>query len=117
LTKSEDNTEEFALEAAKTAEGLNCSDIIVLDLKGISPATDYFVIATGTSDRQIRTVADRISEAAGKAGLERFGRAGYEQARWVLLDFIEVVVHIFDNEYRDYYNLEMLWGDARKIDY
>ena len=118
LTKIEDKTaKEFALEAAKTAEELNCSDIVVLDLKGISPATDYFVIATGTSDRQIRTVADQISEAARKAGFERFGRAGYEQARWVLLDFIDVVIHIFDDENRDYYNLEMLWGDARKIDY
>lgn len=105
----------FALAAAKVADGRRCSDIVVLDLKGKSPATDYFVIATGTSDRQRRTVADEICEAARERGLQRFGRAGYEQARWILLDFIDVVVHIFDREYRDYYDLELLWGDARRL--
>ena len=86
-----------------------------MDLRGISPATDYFVIATGTSDRQMRTVADEISQAARERELMRFGRAGYEQGRWILLDFIDVVVHIFDSEYRDYYDLELLWGDAKRL--
>ncbi len=105
----------FALAAAQLAAGRHCSDIVVLDLKGKSPATDYFVIATGTSDRQMRTVADEICETAKKQGLQRFGRAGYEQARWILLDFIDVVIHIFDSEYRDYYDLELLWGDAKRL--
>ena len=105
----------FALAAAEVAAGRHCSDIVVLDLKGKSPATDYFVIATGTSDRQMRTVADEICEAAREQGLQRFGRAGYEQARLILLDFIDVVIHIFDNEYRDYYDLELLWGDAERL--
>ncbi len=105
----------FALAAAQLADGRHCSDIVVLDLKGKSPATDYFVIATGTSDRQRRTVADEICEAAKKQGLQRFGLAGYEQARWILLDFIDVVIHIFDREYRDYYDLELLWGDAHRL--
>jgi len=105
----------FALAAAQLADGRHCSDIVVLDLKGKSPATDYFVIATGTSDRQMRAVADEICESAKKQGLQRFGRAGYEQARWILLDFIDVVIHIFDREYRDYYDLELLWGDARRL--
>jgi ribosome-associated protein len=86
-----------------------------MDLKGKSPATDYFVIATGTSDRQMRSVADEISQTARKKGLQRFGRAGYEQGRWILLDFIDVVVHLFDGEYRDYYDLELLWGDAEHL--
>ena len=105
----------FALAAAQLADGRHCSDIVVLDLTGISPATDYFVIATGTSNRQMRTVADEICEDAKKRGLHRFGRAGYEQARWILLDFIDVVIHIFDREYREYYDLELLWGDAKKL--
>ena len=113
--KKETNAKEFALEAAKVAAGRHCEDIVVLDLKGISPATDYFVIATGTSDRQMRTVADEVSELARKNGFSRFGRAGYEQARWILLDFIDVVIHIFDSEYRDYYDLELLWGDAKRL--
>ena len=105
----------FALAAAKVAAERHCSDITVLDLRGKSPATDYFVIATGTSDRQMRTVADEICEAAREQGLQRFGRAGYEQARWILLDFVDVVIHIFDSEYRDYYDLELLWGDAERL--
>jgi len=105
----------FALAAAQVAADRHCSDIMVLDLKGKSPATDYFVIATGTSDRQRRTVADEICDAARKKQLQRFGRAGYEQARWILLDFIDVVIHIFDSEYRDYYDLELLWGDAERL--
>ena len=116
MTKKDNSGEkEFALAAAKLAAGRHCADIVVLDLTGISPATDYFVIATGTSDRQMRTVADEISETARDMGLQRFGRAGYDQARWILLDFINVVVHIFDSEYRDYYDLELLWGDAKRL--
>jgi ribosome-associated protein len=105
----------FARAAARIAAGRHCMDIVVLNLKGISPATDYFVIATGTSDRQMRTVADEICVAAREQDLQRFGRAGYEQARWILLDFIDVVIHIFDSEYRDYYDLELLWGDAERL--
>jgi len=105
----------FALAAANIAASRHCSDIVVLDLKGKSPATDYFVIVTGTSDRQMRTVADEISQEARDLGMERFGRAGYEQARWILLDFVDVVIHIFDSEYREYYDLELLWGDAKRL--
>ena len=103
------------MAAAKIAAERHCSDIVVLDLTGMSPATDFFVIATGTSNRQMRTVADEISEAAKELGLQRFGRAGYEQARWILLDYIDVVIHIFDSEYRNYYDLELLWGDAKRL--
>lgn len=107
----------FAVAAAQIADSRHCTDIVVLDLRGMSPATDYFVIATGTSDRQMRTVADEICEAARGEGMQRFGRAGYDQARWILLDYVDVVIHLFDNEYRDYYDLELLWGDAQRIDY
>jgi len=115
VKKANRKAKTFALAAAKVAASRHCSDIVVLDLRGKSPATDYFVIATGTSDRQMRTVADEVCEAAKKRGLQRFGRAGYEQARWILLDFVDVVIHIFDREYRDYYDLELLWGDAERL--
>lgn len=113
--KVTDPTKVFALAAAKVAADRHCSDIVVLDLSGKSPATDYFVIATGTSDRQMRTVADEICKTARELSFKRFGRAGYEQARWILLDFVDVVIHIFDGEYRDYYDLELLWGDAERL--
>ncbi len=105
----------FAKAAAKTALLRHCTDVVVLDLRGKSPATDFFVIATGTSDRQMRTVADEISEIGRGGGFNRFGSAGYEQSKWILLDFIDVVVHIFDIEYRNYYDLDLLWGDAKRI--
>jgi ribosome-associated protein len=109
------DSKDFAIEAAKIAADLKCTDIVILDLKGVSPATDYFVIATGTSDRQMRTVIDDISEAGHKIGFKRFGRAGYEQGKWILLDFVDVVVHVFDKEYRGFYDLELLWGDAKQV--
>jgi ribosome-associated protein len=106
---------QFAVRAAQLSLENRCTDIVVMDLKGLSTTTDYFVIATGTSNRQMRTVADEISRTAKADGLMRFGMAGYEQARWIVLDFIDVVVHIFDSEYRDYYDLEMLWGDSKRV--
>ena len=109
------NAKDFALAAAKLAAERHCTDIVVLDLQGRSPATDYFVILTGTSDRQMRTVADEICVEARERGHQRFGRAGYHQARWILLDYVDVVIHIFDAEYREYYDLELLWGDAERL--
>ncbi len=108
---------ELSIAAARIAAERRCSDILVLDLRGKSPATDFFVIATGTSDRQMRTVANEISAEAKSSGFSLFGRAGYEQARWILLDFVDVVVHIFDSEFRDYYDLELLWGDAKRVEF
>jgi ribosome-associated protein len=106
---------QFAILAGKLSRENKCSEIVVMDLRGLSNTTDYFVIATGTSNRQMRTVADEITRAARANNQMRFGIAGYEQARWIVLDFIDVVVHIFDQEYRNYYALEMLWGDAKRV--
>ena len=114
-SKQNTKAKAFASAVAKLAAERHCSDIMVLDLRGISPAADFFLIATGTSDRQMRSVADEICEAARQQGMQRFGRAGYEQARWILLDYVDVVIHIFDAEYRDYYALELLWGDAKRL--
>lgn len=115
--KPNKQAKEFAIAAARIARDRHCSDIVVLDLRGLSPATDYFVIATGTSERQMRTVADECSEIGREQGMTRFGRAGYEQGRWILLDFVDVVVHLFDSEYRGFYDLELLWGDAEKVEF
>ncbi len=114
-TNENADARKFALAAAKLAASRHCTDIVVLDLRGKSPATDYFVILTGTSDRQMRSTCDEISATARELGLQRFGRAGYDQGRWILLDYVDVVIHIFDTEYREYYDLELLWGDAERL--
>jgi ribosome-associated protein len=113
--KKRTEDKQLALTAANIARDRNCTDIMVLDLTGISPATNYFVIATSTSDRQARTVADEITDEAKKQGHKRFGVAGHAKGQWILLDFVSVVIHIFDEEHRDYYNLELLWGDAKRL--
>jgi ribosome-associated protein len=105
----------FAVASAKLAGERHCTDVVVLDLRKLADVTDYFLIVTGTSDRQMRSVADEITDLAQQKGFSLFGRAGYEQGRWVLLDFIDVVVHIFDDKSRNYYDLEMLWGDAKRL--
>lgn len=115
--KPNKKAKEFAIAAARIAQERHCTDIVVLDLRGLSSATDYFVIATGTSNRQMQSIADEISQAGREQGFQRFGRAGYDQGRWILLDYIDVVVHLFDPEYRQFYDLELLWGDAERVDF
>lgn len=78
--------------------------------------TDYFVICTGRNDRQVKTIADEIEERLRvEAGIKPLGREGLPEAKWVLLDFIDVVVHVFQPEERDFYRLEKLWGEAPRL--
>jgi ribosome-associated protein len=105
----------FAVEVARIVYDNKSEDVIALDLRGISPVTDFVVIATGTSDRQTRAVADRVIEYGKKVGNPLFGSAGYESAAWILLDYVDVVLHLFAAPYREYYDLELLWGDAPRI--
>lgn len=105
----------LAIEAARIAHDRHCSDVVVLDLRGISPVTDHFVIATGTSDVQMRAIADEMVARAGRMHHRPLNVAGANSARWILLDFVDVVVHIFDEEHRQYYDLELIWGDAPRV--
>ncbi len=114
-TKKVTDDKELAVAAARIARERNCTDVKILDLTGISPATNFYVIATTTSDRQGRTVADEISVKAKAQGHQRYGIAGYDHGQWILLDFVSVVAHLFNEDQRDYYNLEMLWGDAKEL--
>ena len=108
---------EFAINVAKIARDNNSRQVQVLDLRGKSPATDFFVVCTSTSQRQARTVSDEINNYSKEVDYMRFGQAGHEAGRWILLDFVNVVVHIFDDEYRDYYQIERLWGDAEVLNF
>jgi ribosome-associated protein len=89
----------------------------VLDVTGISPVTDFLVIATGTSARQMRTVVDDVAEYGEANGFKPYGAPDTESDAWLLVDFVHVVVHVFNSEARMYYDLDSLWGDAKKVDW
>jgi len=86
-----------------------------MDVKGLSPITDYFVLATGTSGRQMKAVADEMEEVGATKGHVVISRSIDEQ--WILLDFVDVVVHVFAQEARQFYDLESLWGDAKRVEW
>ena len=104
-----------ALLCARVAMDNKGRDVAVLDMRGITPLYDYFVFATGTSRRQIHTLAEEIDAAMASEGESRLGIEGYEAARWVVQDYGDIVVHIFDPETRTYYGLDDLWADAKRI--
>jgi ribosome-associated protein len=92
------------------------TDVVVLDLRAISDAADYFVIASGTSDVHVRTLAERVQEALKRTGQRPHHVEGVAAGRWALLDFVDVVVHLFHPTLREYYQLERLWGDAEVVE-
>jgi ribosome-associated protein len=102
---------------AAVAADFRGRDILVLDLRKLTSIVDYFVIATGTSRRQIHAMADEIDQAMNVHGDQKLGVEGYGESHWVLLDYGDVVVHLFDEETRRYYDLENLWGDAPRVEW
>lgn len=108
---------EFALAAAELAAATRCTNVVVLDLRGRSPVTEFFVIATGSSARQMRTVADELEDLGKRINFKAWQKSGYDTAQWILVDFVHVVCHMFDEASRGFYDLEMLWGDAPRIDW
>lgn len=98
--------------AARAAQDRKADDVVVLDLRGQTLITDYFVIATGETDIQIRAIADGVEEALTGSGARLLRREGTERGRWLLLDFGDVVVHVFGPEERKFYRLERLWTAA-----
>jgi ribosome-associated protein len=103
--------------AARTAADNKGQDILVLDMRPCTPMFDYFVIATGTSRRQIHTLAEEIDAGLRAEGDTRLGIEGYEASKWVVQDYGDVVIHVFDPDTRDYYKLEELWADAPRVDW
>jgi len=105
-----------ALVAARTAEDNRGRDVVILDLRKVTTFFDYFVIATGTSRRQLHAMSEEIDHALEEGmGDRRMGIEGYDESRWILLDYGDVVIHLFDEETRDYYALEELWSQAKRI--
>ena len=102
---------------ARVALDNKAHDVLILDMRAITPLFDYFVLATGVSRRQIHTLAEEIDAAMRAEGETRHGLEGYEPGKWVVLDYGDVVVHLFDPEMRGYYVLEDLWADAPRVDF
>ena len=100
--------------AAELALELKAHDVVVLDVKGISSATDHFVIASGNSDVQVKAIAGHVTDELKKEGVRPGHVEGRQTGRWVLLDYIDFVVHVFHPEAREFYQLENLWGDAAR---
>lgn len=105
-----------ALLAARTAEDNRGADIVVLDMRELTAVFDYFVLASGTSRRQLHAMSEEIDHALeDRMGDRRLGIEGYDQSRWILLDYGDLVVHLFDAETRAYYALEDLWAEAKRV--
>ena len=117
---SDDNSQrslELALAAARTASENQGRDIVVLDLRKVTPVFDFFVIVTGTSRRQLHAISDEIDhKLEDDLGDKRIGVEGYSESRWILLDYGTVVIHVFDDETRGYYDIENLWSQAKRVD-
>ena len=106
----------LAQAAAQAAEDNRGQNVVVLDLKGQTSIFDYFVIATGSSQRQLRAMSDAIDDVLQKEfGHRRLGTEGYQDSKWILLDYGSIIVHLFDDSSRDYYRLEELWGGAKRV--
>lgn len=104
--------EQLLQYVAEIADDKHAHDLIILNMKGISIMADYFVICHGNSEKQVQAIARALKEGAAEQEIYARRMEGFDQARWVLVDLGDVIVHIFHKEERDYYNLEKLWGDA-----
>lgn len=101
--------------ALSAADDLKARDMVALDLRGLNDATDWFVIASGTSDAHVRGIAQSVQDRLTQAGFKAHHVEGMTQGRWVLLDFVDIVVHLFHPEARAFYQLERLWNDAPRL--
>lgn len=102
--------------AHKAADDKKAKDITVLDISDISIICDYFLICTGGSRTQVQAVAENIEEELEKSGVRPLRKEGFREGTWILLDYGDVVVHVFQEMERDFYNLERLWGDAQVVE-
>ena len=106
----------LAAEAARVALENNGTDVMVIDVCAQSAEFDFFVLATGTSRRQLHAISEQIDDALEKGmGDKRMGIEGYDESRWIVLDYGSVIVHLFDEETREYYDLESLWADGSQV--
>jgi ribosome-associated protein len=116
-TSAAEAAEQRAFLCARVAEENKGRDILVLDMRGVTPLYDFFILATGASRRQIHTIIEEIDAALRAEGDARIGIEGYDSSKWVVQDYGDIVVHVFDDDARRYYALEDLWADAPRLDW
>ncbi len=107
----------FAIDAARMLDDDQCEDVIVLDVRGLSHLSDFIVIGSGTSDRQMRSAAADVADLGRQQGHSAVRQSVDDRTTWHVVDFVDVVVHVFEPNTRAYYDIEMLWGDAARLDW
>ena len=112
---ADDKIKNTALLASEAAEDKKAKDIQILDVRELTIIADYFVICSGNNDIQVKAIARGIEDRLAEEGIEPQKVAGLQDARWVLLDYADVIVHVFHQNEREYYELDRLWADAEKI--
>ncbi len=110
-----EKSKEMAQLAIKALEDRKGVDIRVIDISEVSTLADYFIIANGTNRSQIQAMTDNVDQTLGRAGFPPKNIEGYDSAKWVLMDFGDIIVHIFDSENRLFYDLERIWKDGKEI--
>jgi ribosome-associated protein len=113
---TDNKTKKLAKVAVEALEEKKAEDIRIIDISEVSVIADYFIIAGGNNKSQIQALSDTVEEKLGRNGLPLKQVEGYQNANWVLLDFGDIIVHIFDKENRLFYDLERIWQDGRKIE-
>ena len=111
------DTDALARTAVDVASDKKAFDVVLLDIRDVTTIADYFVICSGNNSRQIQAIADAIDEELGKRGARLFHREGKADTGWMLLDFGDVIVHIFGPKEREYYRIEHLWNEAKTVVY
>jgi ribosome-associated protein len=110
------SAEEKAVFTSRIVADKKAMDVVMLDMREASSITDYFLICSGSSERQVQAIADALDEQLTRSGIESLGVEGYREGRWILMDYGDVIVHVFSQETREFYDLERLWANAPKIE-
>ena len=109
-------SKKMALLAVEALEDKKAEDITIIDISEVSVLAEYFIIADGSNRNQVQAMADNIDEVLGRAGIEAKQMEGYQSANWILMDYRDVVIHIFDEENRLFYDLERIWRDGEIVE-
>jgi ribosome-associated protein len=114
---SDDQVRQLVIDAARLVHDRHCEDVLIFDVRGLSDLTDYILVASGTSDVQIKAVGREVADLAEEGGFARYGHDVDDAHNWLALDFVDMMVHLFDPATRAHYDLEMMWDDAPRIDW